>query len=435
MSAFEPVSIISLGCPKNTVDSERILGELLENKISVTFNTKEAQTIIINTCAFLQPAREESEEVIKEFIEKKKRGKIKKIIVSGCYPSLVGKKLMKKFPEIDAITGTNDINYVIDALKSSEREAFLSKHFETILPSRLTITLPHYAYLKIADGCNHRCAFCLIPFIKGNLHSIKKEDLINEAEGLARNGVKEIVLIAQDTTAYGEDIYGKPMLIPLLESLEKINGIEWIRILYTYPNEVTEDLAYYIAESKKVVPYIDMPIQHINDKILRSMNRLGKRKDIERVIESLKKLHIAIRTTIITGFPGETEKEFEELKEFVKNTQFDHLGVFPYFREKGTASYSMNNQVDDVTKMRRKEIIESIQEKISLERNKQFIGKNLPVIIDYHNEDKNTFVGRTIYDAPEIDDIVYIKGNVRAGNIYRIKIEKAEEHVLKGGLL
>ena len=433
--SFEPVSIISLGCPKNIVDSERILGKLLENKISVTFNTDEAQTIIINTCAFLQSARDESEEVIKEFIEKKKRGKIRKIIVSGCYPSLVGKKLMEKFPEIDAITGTNDINRVINALKSSKREAFLSKRFETILPSRLTITLPHYAYLKIADGCNHRCAFCLIPSIKGNLHSLKKEYIVNEAEGLARNGVKEIILIAQDTTAYGEDIYGKPMLIPLLEALEKVNGIEWIRILYTYPNEVIRDLAYYIAKSKKVVPYIDMPIQHINNKILRSMNRLGERKDIERIIEILKKLHIAIRTTVITGFPGEGEKEFEELKEFVKNSRFDHLGVFPYFREKGTTSYSMGNQIDNETKMRRKEMIESIQEEISLERNKQFIGKHLPVIIDYYDENKNTFVGRTIYDAPEIDNIVYVKGNVRAGNIYVIKIEEAKKHILKGGII
>ena len=433
--SFEPVSIISLGCPKNIVDSERILGKLLENKISVTFNTDEAQTIIINTCAFLQSARDESEEVIKEFIEKKKRGKIRKIIVSGCYPSLVGKKLMDKFPEIDAITGTNDINRVINALKSSKREAFLSKRFETILPPRLTITLPHYAYLKIADGCNHRCAFCLIPSIKGNLHSLKKEYIVNEAEGLARNGVKEIILIAQDTTAYGEDIYGKPMLIPLLETLEKVNGIEWIRILYTYPNEVIRDLAYYIAKSKKVVPYIDMPIQHINNKILRSMNRLGERKDIERIIEILKKLHIAIRTTVITGFPGEGEKEFEELKEFVKNSRFDHLGVFPYFREKGTTSYSMGNQIDNETKMRRKEMIESIQEEISLERNEQFIGKYLPVIIDYYDENKNTFVGRTIYDAPEIDNIVYVKGNVRVGNIYVIKIEEAEKHILKGGII
>ncbi len=435
MTIFEPVSIISLGCPKNIVDSERILGKLLESRIAVTFNANEAQTIIINTCAFLQSARDESDKVIREFIEEKKKGKIRKIIVSGCYPSLVGKRLMKKFPEIDAITGTNDINHIVNVLKSSKKEVFISKHFETTLPPRLTITLPHYAYLKIADGCNHRCTFCLIPFIKGNLHSLKKESIVNEAEGLAKNGVKEIIVVAQDTTAYGEDIYGKSMLIPLLEALEKINGIEWIRILYTYPNEVTRDLAFYIAESKKVVPYIDVPIQHINNKILKSMNRLGERKDIKRIIEILKKLRIAIRTTIITGFPGEGEKEFNELKEFVKNAKFDHLGVFPYFREKGTASYSMDNQVDNETKIKRKEIIESIQEEISLRRNKQFIGKSIPVMVDYYDESKDVFVGRTIYDAPDIDNIVFVKNNVKVGNIYNITVRQAETHILRGGLL
>jgi len=429
---FEPIGIISLGCPKNIVDSERILGKLLENGIYVTFDTDEARTIIINTCAFLQPARDEAEDVINEFIEKKKKGTVKKIIVSGCYPSLVGNKLMEKFPRIDAITGTNDISHIVDALKSNGKAQFLSRDFETSLPARFLVTLPHYAYLKIADGCNHRCAFCLIPQIKGSLHSLKKEFIIKEAKELARSGAKELIITAQDTTAYGKDIYGKPMLISLLKELEKIDGIEWIRILYTYPGEVTEGLAFYIAGSKKVVPYIDMPIQHISDKILGDMNRMSKRKNVEKMIEIFRKFNIAIRTTLIVGFPGEGEKEFDELREFVEETKFDYLGVFPYFREEGTASYLMDGQVDISIKIERKEIIESIQEKISLERNRKFIGKSMPVIMDYYDQKKDLFVGRTIYDAPEIDNIVFVKDNVKAGSIYNVKIEQAEAHTLEG---
>jgi len=253
------------------------LGKLLENNIYITLNLEEAHSIIINTCAFLQSARNESEGVIQEFIEKKKAGIVKKLIVSGCYPSLCGSSLMDRFPEIDAITGTNDINHIVDALKSDRKAQFLSRDFELVLPSRFLVTLPHYAYLKIADGCSHRCAFCLIPNIKGNLHSFEREFIIQEAEGLVNNGVKEIIIIAQDTTNYGADIYGKSMFIPLLEELEKIKGIEWIRVLYTYPGEVTEDLVSYIKNSEKVVPYIDMPIQHINNTILRNMNRRRKR--------------------------------------------------------------------------------------------------------------------------------------------------------------
>ncbi len=417
------------------MDSERILGKLLENNIHITLNLEEAHSIIINTCAFLQSARSESEEIIQEFIEKKKAGIIKKLIISGCYPSLDGNSLMNRFPEIDAITGTNDINHIIDALKSDRKGRFLSGDFELVLPSRFLVTLPHYAYLKIADGCNHRCAFCLIPKIKGNLHSLEREFIVREVEGLANNGVKEIIITAQDTTNYGADIYGKPMLIPLLKDLEKIKGIEWIRVLYTYPGEVTEGLVSYIKNSEKVVPYIDMPIQHINDRMLKNMNRVGQRKDIEKILELFKVNNIAVRTTLIVGFPGEGEKEFEELKEFVEKMKFDHLGVFKYFREEGTKSYNMENQVEEAVKERREEAIRSIQEKISLERNNTFIGQTIPAIIDYYDEKEGVFVGRTKYDAPEIDNIVLVKGDVIVGEIQDVVIESAKEHVLTGRVL
>jgi ribosomal protein S12 methylthiotransferase len=297
------------------------------------------------------------------------------------------------------------------------------------------VTLPHYAYLKIADGCNHRCAFCLIPKIKGNLHSLEREFIVREVEGLANNGVKEIIITAQDTTNYGADIYGKPMLIPLLKDLEKIKGIEWIRVLYTYPGEVTEGLVSYIKNSEKVVPYIDMPIQHINDRMLKNMNRVGQRKDIEKILELFKVNNIAVRTTLIVGFPGEGEKEFEELKEFVEKMKFDHLGVFKYFREEGTKSYNMENQVEEAVKERREEAIRSIQEKISLERNNTFIGQTIPAIIDYYDEKEGVFVGRTKYDAPEIDNIVLVKGDVIVGEIQDVVIESAKEHVLTGRVL
>ncbi len=417
------------------MDSERILGKLLENNIHITLNLEEARSIIINTCAFLQSARSESEEVIQEFIEKKKAGIIKKLIVSGCYPSLDGSSLMDRFPEIDAITGTNDINHIVDALKLDRKGQFLSRDFELVLPSRFLVTLPHYAYLKIADGCSHRCAFCLIPNIKGNLHSFEREFIIQEAEGLVNNGVKEIIITAQDTTNYGADIYGKSMFIPLLEDLEKIKGIEWIRVLYTYPGEVTEDLVSYIRNSEKVVPYIDMPIQHINDTILKNMNRIGQRKDIEKIVGLFKKNNIAVRTTLIVGFPGEGEKEFEELREFVEEMKFDHLGVFKYFREEGTKSYNMENQVEEAVKERREKTIKAIQEKISLNRNKTFIGRTIPVIIDYYDEKKGVFVGRTKYDAPEVDNIVLAKGAVTVGEIQDIVVENVKEHALIGRVL
>ncbi len=417
------------------MDSERILGKLLENNIHITLNLEEAHSIIINTCAFLQSARSESEGVIQEFIEKKKKGITKKLIVSGCYPSLRGSSLMDRFPEIDAITGTNDINHIVDALKSDRKGQFLSRNFELVLPSRFLVTLPHYAYLKIADGCSHRCAFCLIPNIKGNLHSFERGFIIQETEGLANNGVKEIIITAQDTTNYGADIYGKPMLIPLLKDLEKIKGIEWIRVLYTYPGEITEDLVSYIRNSEKVVPYIDMPIQHINDTILRNMNRIGQRKDIEKIVGLFRRNNIAVRTTLIVGFPGEGEKEFEELREFVEEMKFAHLGVFKYFREEETKSYTMENQVEEAVKERREEAIKSIQEKISLNRNKTFIDRTIPVIIDYYDGEKEAFVGRTKYDAPEIDNIVLAKGAVKVGEIQDIVVENVKEHVLIGRVL
>lgn len=418
----ELVSIISLGCPKNLVDTERILGDLLLNGFDVTLDPNEADTIIINTCAFLKSAREEAESVIGEFVRKKSKGQVKKIIVSGCYPSLAKQELIDKFPEIYSIIGTNDIKEVVKAIK--RQGVFVSNNAEELLPPRIKITLPHYSYLKIADGCNHRCAFCLIPAIKGNLHSSPMKFLVNEAAALARDSVKELVIIAQDTTQYGVDLYGKPKLIELLEDLENISGLSWIRILYAYPSPVLLRLLDYIVESKKVVPYLDIPIQHINNRILKEMRRGYSKKDAETMLYKLKNAGIALRTSVIVGFPSETEEEFKELKVFLKEFEFDHLGIFEYSNEPGTESYN-KNQIDDNIKKRRFDELMDLKQSISYKRNNRFLKKEIQVIADYYDENLKKFVGRTIYDAPEIDDIVYIDGDAKQGDIFIAEVEGA----------
>ena len=430
MKDFEPIGIVSLGCPKNIVDSERLLGKLLQNKFHITLDIDEAQSVIINTCAFLKTAREEAENVISEFVKKKKEGKIKKIVVSGCYPSLSKEGLLRKFPEIDALTGTNDLERITDAFKSGRR-IFVSSKFENINIPRFQITLPHYEYLKIADGCNHNCAFCLIPKIKGKVHSFSVDFLIDEARKLVNNGVKELILIAQDTTQYGIDLYGRSRLLDLFEKLENIRNLKWIRILYTYPAEINEALINYIASSNKVVPYIDVPIQHINDTLLKRMKRTYGRKQTEKVINILKDKHIAIRTTVITGFPGETDREFEELKLFIENVRFEHLGVFAFSREEGTGSYEMDMQVPEKVRIERKKEIEEIQSKINTEKLNNMVGKTLPVIVDYYDGQLNNgFVGRTQFDAPEIDDYVVIHGDIVEGKIYNAKITSSDSERL-----
>ncbi len=431
MKYFEPVGIVSLGCPKNIVDSERLLGNLLKNEINITFNINEAKSVIINTCAFLKSARDEAESVIREFVERKRRGLVRKIIVSGCYPSLYGEFLLEKFPEIDAITGTNDLSGITKALYG--QKIILSRSFEQLVPPRLQITLPHYEYLKIADGCNHECAFCLIPKIKGNVHSFPMEFLVSETKSLAENGVKEIILIAQDTTQYGIDIYGNNSLLSLLERLEEVEGIEWIRILYTYPSEISKSLVEYIAsDDNKVVPYIDVPIQHISDKVLRRMNRIGDSKLIKDLIYLLKSYGVAVRTTVITGFPGETEKDFEELLDFIFEARFEHLGAFAFSREPGTKSFDMSGQVDNNVKQYRLEQIKELQHRINKEKFKSMQGKEILVVIDYFDESKNTFVGRTVFDAPEIDDYIYVNGNTSEGEIRTALITGYDEENLFG---
>jgi len=417
------VSIISLGCPKNLVDTERILGNLLLNGFDVTLDANEADTIIINTCAFLESARKESESVIEEFVEKKSKGKIKKIIVSGCYPSLLKKELIDKFPDVYSITGINNINDIVKAIKKPG--VFVSDEFEELISPRIKVTLPHYSYLKIADGCSHQCAFCLIPAIKDNLHSLPMDFLIKEAKSLAEDSVKELDIIAQDTTQYGIDLYEAPRLIELLQGIDNTSGLSWIRILYAYPSPILLKLLDFMRESKKVVPYLDIPIQHINNRILGKMRRGYSRKDVETTLTMFKEAGIALRTSVIAGFPSETEDEFKELKTFLREFEFDHLGIFEYSNEAGVESYKTDSQVSVSVKKRRFDELMELKEAIAYERNKKFLGKEIPVIVDYYNKNLRKFIGRTIYDAPEIDDIVYIDGKVKQGDIFIGKVVNA----------
>lgn len=421
---MKSVSIVSLGCPKNLVDSERVLGALSKD-YRITFDVDNADIVIINTCAFLKESREESESVIKEFLEKKRKGKIKKVVVLGCYPSLDLNGLKEKFKEVDAFVGTNNLKDVEKAI-SDNRDFVSSKPEFSELP-RLQVTLPHYSYLKIADGCNHRCAFCLIPKIKGNLHSFDINFLVNEAKALAENGVKELILIAQDTTQYGLDIYGTVKLIELLKELENIEGIKWIRLLYTYPSPYMFELVRFIRDSKKVVPYIDMPIQHASDRVLRSMLRGSSKKELESIASFIKDNGITFRTSVIVGFPGETKEDFKQLKDFLSTYEVDHIGIFKYSNEEGTLSYSLE-QVPREEIEERFEELNNLKDELALKRSRAFIGKEVEFIVDYYDRSLHVSVGRSIFDAPDIDNVVFVKKVLTPSNIYSGEVKEADRY-------
>lgn len=420
---MKKVSIISLGCPKNLVDSERVLGGI-SKRYSITFNADDANIVLINTCAFLRESRKEAEEVIHEFIEKKRKGKIEKVIVLGCYPSLDVNALQKKFPIVDSFVGTNNLKNILTAIENGG--IYVDNVPEYADLPRLQVTLPHYSYLKVADGCSHRCAFCLIPKIKGNTHSFEIDFLVKEADALSKNGVKELIVIAQDTTQYGIDIYGKQKLIELLSELEKIEELKWIRLLYTYPVPYMHKVVDYISSSRKVVPYIDMPIQHVSDKILKAMLRSYSKKQLEEIVEKIKGSNISLRTSVIVGFPGETDSDFKELEDFILKYEVDHIGIFKYSNEPGTRSFEME-QLDEKLKQERFESLNALKNELALKRSKSFLGKKVEFIVDYYDVRSKFSVGRTIYDAPDIDNIVLVKGKLQQGKIYKGKVKDVSE--------
>ena len=420
------VNIISLGCAKNLVDSEILLGGLHKSDLVVTDNPENADTIIINTCGFLDIAREESVDTILQAAELKKTGRPSELVVMGCLSERYPEELTSEVPEIDQIFGSNDHRQIISFLTGKD----FSK--DDPLFFRSLMTPNHYAYIKIAEGCDNGCSFCSIPIMRGLQKSRTIPAIMDEAVRLAENGTKELLVIAQDSTSYGWDLDQKVYLSDLLKNLNTVNGIEWIRVHYAHPAHLSQRIIDSIADSDKVCNYLDMPVQHASDIILKSMKRGLNQQGIRDRINRLRDASpgIAIRTTLIVGYPGETEQDFNELYNFVKDIRFDRLGVFTYSEEEGTSAADLDDNIPQEVKNDRKNQIIELQHDISLARNESFIGKEIRVLVD--QTENNIGVGRTEYDSPEIDNIVQIEGKVSKGKFVNIIVNGANEYELIG---
>lgn len=437
MSKFK-VGMVSLGCDKNRVDSELILGSI--NKFyEITNNPKEAEIIIINTCGFIESAKQESIDTILEMAEYKKTHKCKMIIATGCLTQRYGDELLELIPEIDILMGVNDYmklhKLIVDFIKTEQRVSSTTYKDEGVNEGeRILTTNSHTAYLRIAEGCNNFCTYCIIPKIRGKFRSRSKESILAEATSLVNQGVKEIILIAQDLTNYGEDLYGKNELHVLINEISNIKGLEWIRLLYCYPEEITDELIEVIANNPKVMKYLDLPIQHISNNILKMMARKTNKETIIGKINLLREKvpGITLRTSLIVGFPGETEEDFNELCRFLKNYKLDNVGVFTYSQEEGTAAAKLPNQVDEDVKIKRKEKLMNIQRGIVKDLNKLKIGNIYDTIVD--GSTGEYYIGRNYEMAPEIDGLIYItKGKVlKKGDIIKVKITNIMEYDLVG---
>jgi ribosomal protein S12 methylthiotransferase len=430
MNNSKKISVITLGCSKNTVDSERLMNQIRLNKLNLVDDPYKAETLIINTCGFIESAREESVNTILNAVALKKEGKIRKVFVAGCLSERYKTDLEKEIPEVDLFFGTENYEGIINALGGELR-------FE-LLGERILTTPSHTAYLKISEGCDHPCSFCAIPIMRGKHKSVPMEKLIMEAEFLARNNVKEIILIAQDTTDYGIDIYGEKSLSKLLNKISEIEGIEWIRLMYAYPSQFPDDVIDTIAGNPKICNYVDIPLQHISDNVLKSMRRgVTSRRTRELLFKLRNKIPgITLRTTFITGYPNETEKEFEELCDFVREIKFDRIGVFTFSVEENTSSFILGDPVTEKIKQRRKEILMEIQKEISAGINNGFIGKQLKVLIE--RTEGSFYVARSFRDAPEVDGEVLIPINgydATEGNFYDVEITAANEYDLFAKLI
>ncbi len=421
------VNLVSLGCSKNLVDSEVLLRQFQANGLEIINNFKEADYIVINTCGFINDAKDESINAILEAINLKMSGKVKKVVVMGCLSERYKNELVEEIPEVDAYFGVTDYKGVLNELGLDLKKELLGE--------RLITTPKHYAYLKISEGCDNPCSFCAIPLIRGRHISKPIEQIINEAKYLAENGTKELILIAQDSTYYGLDLYGKRELATLLKKLVKVDGIEWIRLLYAFPAKFPEEILDVISEEEIICKYIDIPFQHISDKILKSMQRgISKRRTYELIELIRKKVpNIALRTTLIVGYPEETENEFQELIDFVKEVKFERLGIFTYSQEENTKAFELGDPIPADEKENRKLKIYQIQQEISREKNLEKVDLNLKVIID-EKIDERTYIGRTEWDAPEVDNSVIINSHskLEPGEFSRVNIIDALEFDLIG---
>ena len=420
------VNIISLGCAKNLVDSEILLGGLNKSEINITENPEDADTIIVNTCGFLDIAREESVDTILQAAQLKETGKPSELVVMGCLSERFPDELKNEVPEIDRIFGSNDHRQIVSFLTGKDYAKDDPLFFRSLM------TPNHYAYIKIAEGCDNGCSFCSIPIMRGLQKSRTISSIMEEAIRLSNNGTKELLVIAQDSTSYGWDLDKKVYLSDLLIELNTIEKIDWIRVHYAHPAHLSQRIIDSIANSDKVCNYLDMPVQHASDKILKSMKRGLNQKGIRDRIDRLRDSNpgIALRTTLIVGYPGETEEDYKELYQFVEEMKFDRLGVFTYSEEEGTTAADLDDNIPVEVKNERKNQIIELQHDISLERNESFIGKTLRVLVD--QSENNIGVGRTEYDSPEIDNIVNIEGRVEKGKFVNIQIESANEYELIG---
>ncbi len=436
------IGMVSLGCPKNQVDAEIMLSRLKEAGYEITGNEAEADVVIVNTCGFIEDAKREAIDNILELAELKNQGSLKALVVTGCLAERYRDEVMSEMPEIDAVVGigSNDrIVEVVERLLSSEEKISIFGEKDNLdMDGDRILASPRYtAYLRIADGCDNCCTYCTIPYIRGRFRSRRMENIIEEAERLAKRGVKELVVIAQDTTRYGEDIYGELMLADLLKKLCEVDGIEWIRILYAYPERITDRLLDVMASEPKIMNYIDIPLQHCNGQVLKNMNRKGDRESLTRLINKIREKmpDVAIRTTFITGFPQETEEQFTELCEFVNEIGFDRLGCFAYSAEEGTKAAEMDGQCEKSVKERRAEVIMNDQLQIIEEKNRQKIEKTLDILVEGYDSYIKCCYGRSYADAPEIDAKIFfvpLSPRPAEGDIVKVEIFDTIEYDLLG---
>ena len=437
------ILFISLGCDKNLADSEEMLGLLTAGGHEITDDETQADAIVINTCCFIKDAKDESVETILEMAEYKKTGSCHALIVTGCMAQRYQKEIIEEVPEVDAVLGTTSYGDIVKALE----EAVAGNHFEEFrdidyLPDtgskRVLTTGGHFGYLKIAEGCDKHCTYCIIPKLRGKFRSVPMERLIAQAEDMAEQGVKELILVAQETTVYGRDLYGKKSLHILLKKLCEIRGIRWIRILYCYPEEIYDELIETIRDEKKICHYLDIPIQHASDRILKRMGRRTSKQELIDIVGKLRREipDIVLRTTLITGFPGETEEDHEELKEFVDEMEFDRLGVFTYSPEENTPAAEMADQVPEEVKEERRDELMELQQEISYDRGQDRIGQELLVMIEGKVADESAYIGRTYGDAPKVDGYIFVQTGelLMTGDFAKVRVTGALEYDLIGVL-
>ncbi|MEF9941851.1 MAG: 30S ribosomal protein S12 methylthiotransferase RimO [Lachnospiraceae bacterium] len=438
------ILFISLGCDKNLVDTEVMLGLLASHGYQMVEDEMLADIIVINTCCFIHDAKEESIQTILEMAEYKKEGRLKALVVTGCLAQRYQQEILDEIPEVDAILGTTSYDKIVDTIQD-----VLTGHVHVemadvnALPvveeNRLVTTGGHYAYLKIAEGCDKHCTYCIIPTIRGRFRSVPVEQLIKEATMLAGRGVRELILVAQETTLYGQDLYGKKSLDRLLKELCKIPDLRWIRILYCYPEEITAELIQVIKEEDKICKYLDLPIQHANNDILKKMGRKTSKEELEKIIATLRTEipNITLRTTLITGFPGETQAQHEELYEFVDTMEFERLGVFTYSPEEDTPAACMADQIDEEIKEERQAELMELQQEIAFEKAEEMIGKELLVMIEGKVADENAYVGRTYKDAPNVDGLIFVntQEELLSGDFVKVMVTGAQEYDLIGEIV